>query len=113
MGGESQESGGNFNAGIDSFGDVNGNVGGRDSGGNDASNDGRPFQQTMSWTGGAAPATDGASPAPASIPAPIASPAPSTQSSEAAVAPVVKPQVVWSSAPAPASWSSGAVRRDE
>jgi hypothetical protein len=29
------------------------------------------------------------------------------------VAPAAKPQVVWSSAPAPASWSSGDVRRDE
>ncbi len=110
MGSDSQDNGGgNFAGNVDSFGDVNGNVGGRDVGGNDAGNDSRPFQQTMSWTGGASASSGGSSPAPA----PTVSYAPAAPSSDATVAPVVKPQVVWSSAPAPASWSSDSVRRDE
>jgi ribonuclease E len=109
MGGDSPDNGGgNFGGNVDSIGDVNGNVGGRDSGDNGAGDDGRPFQQTMSWTGGAQSSSAGSTPVPQATRAPEAVPAP-----EPTVTPAAKPQVVWSSAPAPASWSSGDARRDE
>jgi ribonuclease E len=115
MGGESPEnSGGNVGGNVDSFGDVNGNVGGRDSSDSGAGDNGRPYQQTMSWTGGAQ--SPGESVAPAAQPVRAPEPPRSFEpppAPDSAAAPAAKPQVVWSSSPAPSSWSSGAVRRDE
>jgi hypothetical protein len=111
MNGESNEATGG-NGGDASAGEGNFGGGGSEPGANanDSRDNGQPFQQTMSWTGAA----------PAEAPVPQAPPAPSAP---AAAAPIfhadpsaeaaAKPQVVWSSAPAPSTWSSGAIRRDE
>ena len=110
MNGEFNEaSGGNAgnggNSGDASAGEGNFGGGGSENGANasEGRDNGQPFQQTMSWTGAA----------PAEAPVPQAPPAAPNLHAEPSAEAAAKPQVVWSSAPAPSTWSSGAIRRDE